>query len=65
MKGKTGRGVGLRNIDERLKVLYTDMYEFIINVKPSGGLKTTIKLPLESQNEADIVNKAYNSMKVS
>lgn len=65
IKSKTGRGVGLRNIDERLKVLYTDHYEFIINVKPSGGLKTTIKLPLESQDETDIVNQAYNSMKVS
>ena len=65
IKSKTGRGVGLRNIDERLKVLYTDNYEFIINVKPSGGLKTTIKLPLESQDEPDIVNQAYNSMKVS
>jgi len=65
IKSKTGRGVGLRNIDERLKVLYTNNYAFIINVKPSGGLKTTIKLPLESQDEPDIVNQAYNSMKVS
>jgi LytS/YehU family sensor histidine kinase len=65
IKTKTGRGVGLRNIDERLKVLYTENYEFNINVRPSGGLKTTIKLPLESQGETDIVNQAYNSMKVS
>mgnify|MGYP000226273569 CR=1 FL=1 len=65
IKGKTGRGVGLRNIDERLKVLYTDNYVFNLNVRPSGGLKTTIKIPLENQDEADIVNQAYNSMKVS
>lgn len=65
IKGKTGRGVGLRNIDERLKVLYTDNYEFIINVKPSGGLETIIKLPVENQDEADISNQAFNSMKVS
>jgi sensor histidine kinase YesM len=65
IKGKTGRSVGLRNIDERLKVLYTDNYEFIINVKPSGGLETIIKLPVENQDEADISNQAFNSMKVS
>jgi hypothetical protein len=45
--------------------LYTENYVFNLNVRPSGGLKTTIKLPLESQDEADIVNQAYNSMKVS
>lgn len=65
IKSKTGRGVGLRNIDERLKVLYSKNYEFNLNVRPSGGLKTTIKLPLESKNEPDIVNPAYNSLKVS
>lgn len=65
IRGKTGRGVGLRNIDERLKVLYTDNYEFIINVKASGGLETIIKLPVEDQDETDISNQAFNSMKVS
>ncbi len=65
MKVNAGRGIGLRNIDERLKVLYSDNYEFNLNVRPSGGLKTTIKLPLESKAETDIVNKAYNAMKVS
>jgi sensor histidine kinase YesM len=64
IKSKTGRGIGLRNIDERLKVLYTDNYEFNLNVKPSGGLKTTIKLPIEKHNEADTVNQEYNSMTV-
>ncbi len=65
IKGKTSRGIGLRNIDERLKVLYSNNYKFIINVKASGGLKTIIKLPLETQDETDIVDQAYNSMKVS
>jgi two-component system LytT family sensor kinase len=51
IKGKTGRGVGLRNIDERLKVLYTENYEFSLDIKPSGGLKTTIKLPFEVIDE--------------
>ena len=62
IKGKTGRGVGLRNIDERLKVLYNNNYELIINVRPSGGLKTTIKLPVEVLDKNDT---ADDSMKVN
>ena len=53
IKGKTGRGIGLRNIDERLKVLYSDNYDFNINVRPAGGLITTIKLPVEYIEETD------------
>jgi LytS/YehU family sensor histidine kinase len=56
MKGKTSRGVGLRNIDERLKVLYSDDYEFNLNIIPPGGLKTTIKLPFEIHDEKTPVN---------
>tara|TARA_R110002167_G_scaffold34573_1_gene110332 strand:+ start:130102 stop:131265 length:1164 start_codon:yes stop_codon:yes gene_type:complete len=51
VKGKTSRGVGLRNIDERLKVLYADDYVFNLNIMPSGGLKTIIKLPFECIDE--------------
>ncbi|MDP7593398.1 MAG: histidine kinase [Litorilituus sp.] len=65
IKSKTARGVGLRNIDDRLKVLYGDDYTFHLNVKPSGGLKTTIKLPIENNDEADIVNQAYHTIKAS
>ena len=42
-----GRGVGLRNTDERLKTLYFGQYEFTLNILPSGGLKSTIKIPYE------------------
>ncbi|WP_332452269.1 sensor histidine kinase [Thalassotalea crassostreae] len=43
-----GRGVGLRNIDERLKVLYRENFSFELNISASGGLKTTITIPYES-----------------
>lgn len=43
----TGRGVGLRNTGERLKTLYGDNYTFNISIEPSGGLRTTIKIPYE------------------
>ncbi len=63
IKGKAGRGVGLRNIDERLKVLYADNFEFNLNVGPSGGLKTTIKIPIEYSEETE--TQSFNAMKVS
>lgn len=44
---KQNRGVGLRNIDERLKVIYDNNYSFDLETKPSGGLKTTIVIPYE------------------
>jgi len=42
-----GRGIGLRNTDERLATLYPDNYDFILKILPSGGLKSTIKIPFE------------------
>ena len=42
-----GRGIGLRNTDERLATLYPDNYDFILKILPSGGLKSTIKIPYE------------------
>ncbi|WNC71727.1 histidine kinase [Thalassotalea psychrophila] len=47
-----GRGVGLRNIDERLKVLYQHNYSFELNISAAGGLKTTIKIPYEPQADS-------------
>lgn len=48
IKGTKVRGVGLRNIHERLKVLYGDSYFIDVSAVPSGGLKTTIHIPYES-----------------
>jgi LytS/YehU family sensor histidine kinase len=65
MKGKTSRGVGLRNIDERLKVLYSDNYLFNLNVMPSGGLKTLIKLPFETTEVTKTDHSTQNVISVS
>lgn len=51
VKGNSGRGVGLKNIDERLKVLYHGNYQFSFAIGSSGGLKTVIKIPFEQQDE--------------
>ncbi len=48
-----GRGVGLRNIGERLKALYGDEYVFELTVTPTGGLKTIIRIPYEAQQKID------------
>jgi len=65
VKGKASRGVGLRNIDERLKVLYADDYVFNINVIPSGGLETIIKLPFESIETKKTDDQVQNSITMS
>lgn len=40
-------GVGLANVRERLKALYGDRAELIIDVPPPGGTRATITLPYE------------------
>lgn len=40
-----GRGVGLRNIKERLEVLYNTDYQFELSNSPGGGLNTIIRIP--------------------
>ena len=42
-----GRGVGLRNTNERLKALYDNDFSVNIDLIPLGGLRTTIELPCE------------------
>lgn len=55
-----GRGIGLRNIGERLKALYGNNYLFDLDVTASGGLKTTIKIPYEPQHK---INKSLSTSK--
>jgi LytS/YehU family sensor histidine kinase len=52
-----GRGVGLRNTNDRLKVLYDDDFSINIDMPPSGGLKTTIELPCEYLSGDDSLGK--------
>lgn len=47
MQSSKGRGIGLRNTDERLEALYDKHYSVNLNLMPSGGIKTTIKIPYE------------------
>ncbi|WP_210725520.1 sensor histidine kinase [Candidatus Colwellia aromaticivorans] len=65
VKGEASRGVGLRNIDERLKVLYADDYVFNLNIMPSSGLKTIIKLPFECIETKITDDPVQNSITMS
>ncbi len=47
IRNSNRRGVGLRNIDQRLKVLYGDAYKIDLNIISNSALKTTIKIPYE------------------
>lgn len=47
----SGRGIGLRNTLDRLKVAYADNYRFDLQTSDSGGLKTIIEIPFESSQE--------------
>lgn len=47
MESSKGRGVGLRNTNERLKALYENNSSISIELLPLGGLKTTIEIPCE------------------
>ena len=40
-------GIGLANVRERLKALYSGRAELIISVPPTGGTCATIKVPYE------------------
>jgi sensor histidine kinase YesM len=40
-------GVGLANVRERLRALYRDRAELLIDLPPGGGTRATIKLPYE------------------
>jgi two-component system LytT family sensor kinase len=47
MESSKGRGVGLRNTNERLKALYENDFSVSIELLPLGGLRTTIEIPCE------------------
>ena len=50
-RAKPGRRVGLHNTLQRLKTLYDDAYVFDINLHSSGGLKISIKIPFETDED--------------
>lgn len=46
-----GTGIGLRNIDERIKILFGEDYGIKVESKLNEGTKVIIKLPIEGRNK--------------
>jgi len=51
LKSGSGRGIGLRNTMDRLTAFYGSEFKFELAPSSSGGLKTTIRIPYELNDE--------------
>lgn len=47
-----GRGVGLTNVCERLRVLYGDQHEFDLRYRAQGGVEVSLSIPYEQLHSA-------------
>lgn len=45
-----GSGLGLKNIEERIKLLYGEAYGLMVESEPNGGTKVTMMLPYEMRD---------------
>lgn len=45
-----GSGLGLKNIEDRIKLLYGDAYGLMVESKPNGGTKVKLMLPYEMRD---------------
>lgn len=52
-KSEDGRGIGLRNVIERLHTLYGDNQDFSLSENSPSGLKVSIRIPLQISAVAD------------
>ncbi len=57
---RPGIGIGLRNTQTRLALLYPDQHFFAIGSAPSGGGLVTIDIPLKHQHETDPARQAVS-----
>jgi len=54
-KGKSAKGIGLANTEERLKTLYGDNHLFTLRWPEAGGCEATIEVPLRRAAQAQEV----------
>jgi len=47
---KKGSGIGLKNIEDRIKLLYGDEYGLLVRSKLNGGTTVRLRLPYERRN---------------
>jgi signal transduction histidine kinase len=46
LRQNNSAGIGLRNVQERLRTMYAQAAEFLIGERPGGGTMITIVIPL-------------------
>ncbi len=51
--GGSGAGIGLRNVDERLRQLYGDVYGIVVETAPGAGTKVRVRIPKFHPSAAD------------
>ncbi len=51
-KGTPISGIGLKNVSERLKIIYGDMFEMRLENEPGSGLVITMKIPQQAREES-------------
>lgn len=44
-EGRRGPGIGLRNVDERLRQVYGDAYGLVVETAPGAGTKVGVRVP--------------------
>lgn len=50
---KTGTGIGLINITQRLRIMYSDAAAFTLSARPGGGARALVKLPVPALEPED------------
>jgi LytS/YehU family sensor histidine kinase len=61
--GEEDRGIGLRNVRERLQTLYGDDHDFTLSDNSPTGLKVRIRLPVQFSLEEMMLRKAHEELK--
>ena len=59
------RGIGLRNVMERLQTLYGDDQEFVLSENFPTGLKVSISLPVQFSPGETLLRKASEELKLA
>jgi two-component system LytT family sensor kinase len=47
---RTGAGIGMKNVQERLEVLYGNQARFVVVSNPGRGTLVTLEIPVGLQN---------------
>ena len=64
-EGDDRRGIGMRNVIDRLHTLYGEEHQFLLSKNAPSGLKVTIEIPAQFPPEAANNNQAHEELSVA